>query len=186
MLLPCSFRAHHWSRLFTTVKYFCFVTPLCFSQFVHTTCGVVYEINFYKLYLLNFFIFQIVEYTEKCPRGFLVISKTYDQDQDADLWREQSFLKRKSGRYLCLSKSEGLPNFVVQDITVVNEKSIPPEGYSLLHRTADTEQKAWRKKQLCYRLANYKTISQAVTDIIVCNRLKRAPDGFTLAGFVSN
>lgn len=127
---------------------------------------------------------QIVEYVEKCPRGFLVISKTHDQDQDADLWRDSSFLKRnKSGRYLCLSKSEGLPNFVVEDITVVNEKCAPPQGYSLLHRTADTEQKAWRKKQLCYRLVNYKTINRAVTDIIVCNRLKRAPDGFTLAGY---
>lgn len=73
----------------------------------------------------------------------------------------------------------------MQDIAIVHEKSTPPEGYSLLHRTADTEQKAWRKRQLCYRLANYKNISQAVTDIIVCNRLKRAPDGFTLAGFVT-
>lgn len=128
---------------------------------------------------------QIVEYVEKCPRGFLAISKTHDADQDADLWREQSFFSRsKSGRYLCLSKSEGLPDFVVQDIVIVNEKSIPPEGYSLLHRTADTEQKAWRKRQLCYRLVNTRVgrISQAVTDIIVCNRIKKAPDGFALAG----
>lgn len=128
---------------------------------------------------------QIVEYVDKCPRGFLAISKTHDADQDADLWREQSFLRRnKSGRYLCLSKSEGLPDFVVQDIAIVSEKGVPPEGYSLLLRTADTEQKAWRKRQLCYRLVNTRSgrVSQAVTDIIVCNRLKKAPDGFTFAG----
>lgn len=78
----------------------------------------------------------------------------------------------------------GLPDFIVQEIIVLNEKALPPEGYSLLNRTVDSEQKAWRKKQLCYRLAHRKTVAQAVTDIIVCSRLKKAPDGFTLAGYV--
>lgn len=123
-----------------------------------------------------------MEYIDKCPEGFFAISKTHDQDQDADLWREPSFLKRKSGRYLCLSKTEGLPNFVVQEITILNEKSLPPEGFSLLNRTADTEQKAWRKRQLCYRLAKGVRGVRAITDIIVCSRLKKAPEGFTLAG----
>lgn len=76
----------------------------------------------------------------------------------------------------------GLPGFIVEEIIVLNEKAVPPEGYSLLYRTVDSEQKAWRKKQLCYRLGNKKTVRQAVTDIIVCSRLKKAPDGFTLAG----
>lgn len=128
---------------------------------------------------------QIVEYIDKCPEGFFAISKTHDQDQDADLWREPSFLKRKSGRYLCLSKTEGLPNFVVQEITILNEKSLPPEGFSLLNRTADTEQKAWRKRQLCYRLAKGVRGVRAITDIIVCSRLKKAPEGFTLAGEIN-
>lgn len=98
------------------------------------------------------------------------------------MWREGSFFKRSSARYLCVSKTEGLPEFVVQEIIVLSDKAIPPEGYSILPRTADGEQKAWRKKQICYRLVNRKTITQAVTDIIVCSRLKRAPEGFTLAG----
>lgn len=50
---------------------------------------------------------QIVESVEKCPPGFVAVSRTYDQDQDADLWREGSFFKRSSARYLCLSKTEG-------------------------------------------------------------------------------
>lgn len=115
-----------------------------------------------------------------------MISKTYDQDQDADLWRESgSFLKKKTLRYLCLSKTEGLPNFVLKEIHVVNDKSLPPEGYSLLNKTADSEQKAWRKKQICYKLSNKNNIKLAITDIIICSRLKKAPEGFTLAGEIN-
>ncbi|KAF2894345.1 hypothetical protein ILUMI_11823 [Ignelater luminosus] len=127
---------------------------------------------------------QIVENIEKCPAGFTAISRTYDQDQDADLWREGSFLKRKTERYLCLSKTQGLPGYVVEDIVVINDK-IPPEGFCFLTRTVDTEQKALRKKQLCYRLAPRKSAQLAVTDIIVCSRLKKAPEGFSLAGEIN-
>lgn len=143
-----------------------------------------------------------MEHIDKCPIGFVPIKKTYDQDQDADLWREGSFLKRKSGRYLCISKSEGnlnnnlhnisftkhqhillgIPNFVVQEILVFSEKSIPPTGCSILTKTADTEQKAWRKKQLGYKLVNKNLTRTAITDIIVCSRLKKAPEGFQFAG----
>lgn len=124
---------------------------------------------------------QIVENLDKCPRGFFAISKTYDQDSDADL-RENSIFKSSSARYLCLSKTEGLPNFVVQEILVLADKANPPQGYSLLNRTADSEQKAWRKKQICYRLVNRKDIKTAVTDIIICSRLRKAPAGFSFAG----
>ena len=127
---------------------------------------------------------QIVESIDKCPNGFSVISRTYDQDQDADLWREGSFLKRKSERYLCISKTEGLHGHIVEEILIVNDK-IPPKGYCLLNRTVDTEQKAWRKKQLCYRLVPRKQAILAVTDIIICSRLKRAPEGFSLAGEIN-
>lgn len=124
---------------------------------------------------------QIVESLDKCPRGFYAISRTYDQDSDADL-RESSIFKSSSARYLCLSKTEGLPNFVVQEIKVLNEKNNPPQGFSLLNRTADSSQRAWKKKQLCYRLVNQKDCISAITDIIICSRLKKAPQGFSFAG----
>ncbi|CAG9856384.1 unnamed protein product [Phyllotreta striolata] len=127
---------------------------------------------------------QIVENLEKCPRGFFAISKTYDQDSDADL-RDVSIFKSSSTRYICLSKTEGLPNFVVQEIFVLSDKASPPKGFSLLNRTADSEQKAWKKKQLCYRLVNKKDIRTAVTDIIVCNRPKKAPAEFCFAGEIN-
>ncbi|XP_018320101.1 multivesicular body subunit 12B-like [Agrilus planipennis] len=129
---------------------------------------------------------QIVNSADKCPLGFYPIIKTYDADQDADLWREGSFLKiNKTARYLCLSKTEGIPGFVVQEVSIINEKAAPPEGYSLLYKTVDTDQKAWRKKQLCYKLASLNSTSSAVTDIIVCSRLKKAPEGFDLAGEIN-
>jgi len=129
---------------------------------------------------------QIIENLEKCPTGFHPIRKTYDQDQDADLWRESGgFLKRKSVRYLCVSKTEGLPNFVLEKIEIIQEKAIPPEGFSLLHKTADTEQKAWRKRQLCYKIRNCNSLKAAVTDIIICSRLKKPPEGFHSAGEIN-
>lgn len=127
---------------------------------------------------------QVVESIDKCPAGFYPVSKTYDQDQDADLWREGSFIRKRT-RYLCLSKTEGFPNFVVKEIVVINEKSLPTEGFSLLSKTADSEQKAWRKKQISYRLANRRFTTEAVTDIIICSRLKKAPEGFEFAGEIN-
>lgn len=47
-----------------------------------------------------------------------------------------------------------------------------------------TEQKAWRKKQLCYKVRHKDLCSVAVTDIIICSRIKKAPPGFTYAGWV--
>uniref|UniRef100_A0A182NVL0 MABP domain-containing protein n=1 Tax=Anopheles dirus TaxID=7168 RepID=A0A182NVL0_9DIPT len=106
---------------------------------------------------------QLVEEFEKCPKNFQSINKTYDQDQDADLWREKILIGKRTTRYLCQSKSEGLPGYIVETLKVINEKEISPDGFSQLTRTADTEQKAWRKKQLVYRLAKKGSAKQATT-----------------------
>lgn len=65
---------------------------------------------------------------------------------------------------------------------VIAEKIAPPKEFSLLSRSADTEVKAWRKRQIAYKLSKRGTVTQAVTDIILCSKLKIAPDGFKLAG----
>ncbi|KAL1488350.1 hypothetical protein ABEB36_014827 [Hypothenemus hampei] len=127
---------------------------------------------------------QIVEDLNQCPRGFYPIRKTFDLDSDADLG-EKSIFKSNSGRYLCLSKTEGIPNFYLQEILVLNEKDLPPKGFSLLSRTADSQQRVWKKKQLCYKLVNRKDLKTAVTDIVVCSRLKKAPSGFSFAGEIN-
>lgn len=48
----------------------------------------------------------IVENSSKCPEGFFPILKTYDEDSDADLWKQQAIFGKRTCRYLCLSKSE--------------------------------------------------------------------------------
>lgn len=68
---------------------------------------------------------------------------------------------------------------------VCGERELPGEGFSILTRTADTEHKAWRKRQICYRLAKRGSVKQAVTDIILCSKMKTAPDGFTMAGEIN-
>lgn len=68
---------------------------------------------------------------------------------------------------------------------VIAEKTAPPKEFSLLSRTADSDQKAWRKRQIAYKLSKRGTVTQAVTDIILCSKLKVAPDGFKLAGDIN-
>lgn len=68
---------------------------------------------------------------------------------------------------------------------VCGERELPGEGFSILTRTADTEHKAWRKKQICYRLAKRGTVTQAITDVILCSKTKTAPEGFILAGEIN-
>lgn len=129
---------------------------------------------------------QIVEDFDKCPKNFTSIHRTYDQDSDADLWRENSIIfGRQTTRYLCLSKTEGLPEYVVETLRVISEKELPPKEFSLLSRTADTEQKAWRKRQIAYKLSKRSSVTHAVTDIILCSKLKTAPEGFKLAGDIN-
>lgn len=48
-------------------------------------------------------------------------------------------------------------------------------------------QKAWRKKQVCYKLSSKDSCAKAVTDIIICSRMinkdsNLAPIGFSAAG----
>lgn len=133
---------------------------------------------------------SVVEDIEKCPPNFTVVSRTYDQDTDADLWREIGVFIKKKSRYICFSKTEGIPQCVVEDVLIVNERETPPEGYSMITYTADSKQKAWRKKQLCYKIRNKDLCSKAVTDIIICSRITNkastmAPNGFVAAGTIN-
>ncbi|XP_020287481.1 multivesicular body subunit 12B [Pseudomyrmex gracilis] len=133
---------------------------------------------------------SVVEDIDKCPPNFTVVSRTYDQDTDADLWRETGLFIKKKGRYICFSKTEGQPNCVVEDILVINEREVPPERYNMISYTVDSRQKAWRKKQVCYKLSSKDSCAKAVTDIIICSRMinkdsNLAPIGFSAAGIIN-
>lgn len=59
---------------------------------------------------------QIVEQVENCPKNFQPIFKTYDQDNDADLFGANFSFGKRSTRFLCFSKNEGIQNFVLEQI----------------------------------------------------------------------
>ncbi|XP_067137015.1 multivesicular body subunit 12B isoform X1 [Centruroides vittatus] len=122
----------------------------------------------------------IVEDPGKCPAGFQVVDKTFDQDTDADLWKDGFF--RRITRYICISKQEWQTNEVIESLTIIGEKDSPPDDFTLLMYTRDTEQRATRKKHLCYKLMPRDNVQIAVTDVIVLSRWKKPPAGFTLAG----
>lgn len=52
-----------------------------------------------------------------------------------------------------------------------------------MHLCCFPEQKAWRKKQLCYKFAQVSKSPTSITDIIVLSRMKKAPEGFMLSGY---
>ncbi|XP_013778228.1 multivesicular body subunit 12B-like [Limulus polyphemus] len=126
----------------------------------------------------------IVEDPTKCPSGFQLVAKTFDQDTDADLWKDGIFGKRIT-RYICFMKDQSSCNEVVESITVAGERELPPEWTALLY-TQDSEQKAIRKKNLCYKLVSKDLVQEAVTDIIVLSKSKKPPPGFTLAGEINS
>lgn len=53
-------------------------------------------------------------------------------------WKESVFIGRKITRYLCLSKTEGIPDYIVVDIDIINEKEALPDGYCLISKTVDS------------------------------------------------
>ncbi|XP_032453295.1 uncharacterized protein LOC100116582 isoform X4 [Nasonia vitripennis] len=132
---------------------------------------------------------NIIEDLDKCPPNFTVVSRTYDLDSDADLWRESGLFIKKKSRYICFSKTEGLPHSVIEKILIIDEREPPPKGFSMISHTVDSMQKAWRKRQLCYKIRNKDLCSCAVSDIILCSRVgkgsKLAPDEFTYAGVIN-
>ncbi|KAJ8679830.1 hypothetical protein QAD02_015617 [Eretmocerus hayati] len=132
---------------------------------------------------------NIIEDLDKCPPNFTVVSRTYDLDSDADLWRESGLFIKKKSRYICFSKTEGLPHSVIEKISIVDEREPPPDGFSMISHTVDSMQKAWRKRQLCYKIKNKELCTCAVSDIIICSRAgkgsKIAPDEFTYAGVIN-
>lgn len=122
----------------------------------------------------------VVQELSGCPTNYTAVSKTHDQDIDADLYKD-SFFKRVT-RYLCYSKTEGYMGYVVEHLTIVNDRDSRPPGYTIIEQTIDTSQKAFKKKQLCYKQVPRNMATQTVTDIIIMSRSKVAPEGFTLVG----
>lgn len=53
-------------------------------------------------------------------------------------WKETVFTGRKLTRYLCISKTDGISDYILVNIDIINEKEGPPDGYCLISRTIDS------------------------------------------------
>ncbi|CAK1599350.1 unnamed protein product [Parnassius mnemosyne] len=125
---------------------------------------------------------QIVESVAKCPAGYWPVSRTYDEDADAGLLRQNGLFGKKPSHYICLSKSEGVPGYVMDGVAVVGEREAAPAGYSVAGRAG--------KRRLCTRVSRPAAAAPRapvtpVTDVIVCSKMRQAPRGFLLAGEIN-
>ncbi|XP_052737188.1 uncharacterized protein LOC112054832 isoform X2 [Bicyclus anynana] len=124
---------------------------------------------------------QIVESVAKCPAGYVPVSRTYDEDADAGLLRQAGLFGKKPSHYICLSKSEGVPGYVMDGVVVLGEREATPAGYSVAGRAG--------KRRLCTRVSRRAPgpapPAPLVTDVIVCSKMRSAPQGFILAGEIN-
>lgn len=127
---------------------------------------------------------QLIESYESCPSNYVPLHKTLDTDSDADLFKENILFGKKNTRYLCISKTEGLPNFVLEKIRIIGiGENMANEGFISITHTSDSNQKAWRKKQLVYKLSKTELVQECITDIIVLHKYSRQPpEGFQYLG----
>lgn len=102
------------------------------------------------------------------------------------MWKD-GFFGRKITRYICVSKSQGRPEYVISAIQIIPDKEMPPEGFSLIQHTVDTNQKAMRKKQLCYALGHYRSNVDSIVEIAIFSKLstKDIVNGFCSVGYVT-
>lgn len=127
---------------------------------------------------------QLIESYESCPSNFVPLHKTLDTDSDADLFKENILFGKRNTRYICVSKTEGVPNFVLEKIKIIGiNEHLANEGFISIKTTSDTNQKAWRKKQLVYKLSKTESVTECITDIIILTKYNRqAPEGFQYLG----
>lgn len=127
---------------------------------------------------------QIVETPEACPINYSILLKALDTDSDADLFKENILFGKKNTRYICVSKTEGHPNFVVEQLRIISaSENLASEGFISIKHTSDTNQKAWRKKQLVYKINKTENLKESITDIVVMTKYnKQLVEGFKYLG----
>lgn len=89
-------------------------------------------------------------------------------------------------RYLCITRvfplDGGKLNNVLADICILNEKEAPYQGFSLIDKTQDTGEPALKKKTISVKMVPRSSAQDAVCDVIILSKNKRAPAGYTLIG----
>uniref|UniRef100_A0A0R3S298 MABP domain-containing protein n=1 Tax=Elaeophora elaphi TaxID=1147741 RepID=A0A0R3S298_9BILA len=130
----------------------------------------------------------IVADKNRCPRGFTPITKTFDEQNDADLWRESSFtFFSRPVRYLAISRDtpqNTVGTHVVTDLCVVKDSDPIPMGFIAIDYTADSKEKALRKKYLCVRTVARDAVVDAVGEIVLLSKMRKPPKNYSSAGEV--
>ncbi|VDK78369.1 unnamed protein product [Litomosoides sigmodontis] len=130
----------------------------------------------------------IVADKNRCPRGFVPITKTFDEQGDADLWRESSFtFFSRPVRHLAITRDtpqNRVGTHVVTDLCVVKDSDPIPMGFVAIDYTADSKEKALRKKYLCVRTVSRDAVVDAVGEIILLSKLRKPPKNYSSAGEV--
>ncbi|VDN07109.1 unnamed protein product [Thelazia callipaeda] len=128
----------------------------------------------------------IVADKNRCPRGFTPITKTFDEQSDADLWRESSFtFFSRPVRYLAISREAPRNTagaHVVTDLCVVKDSDPIPMGFIAIDYTADSKEKALRKKYLCVRTVARDAVVDAVGEIILLSKWRKPLKNYSSAG----
>lgn len=129
----------------------------------------------------------IVADITKCPAGYTTIDRTYDRAEEADLWIDSIF-GRKVTRYLCVQRSAPVPGKdVLVDVSIVNDRDPVPPGFTVLDYTADTREKATKKKVICIRWMSMNLTNSALSELIILPKgSRRPPNGYTLVGELNN
>jgi len=130
----------------------------------------------------------VVADADRCPVGYDCIYVSNDRKEDCDLWKD-SFFKTRVTRYICFTRifplDGGKLNNVLIDVCIQNEKDAVPAGFSLIDVTVDTREKATRKKQVCVKMVPRHLATDAISDLIVLSKNKRAPVNYTLVGEIN-
>ncbi|EJW82432.1 hypothetical protein WUBG_06658 [Wuchereria bancrofti] len=128
----------------------------------------------------------IVADKNRCPRGFSPITKTFDEQNDADLWRESSFnFFSRPVRYLAITRGtpqNTISTHVVTDLCVVKDSDPIPMGFIAIDYTADSKEKALRKKYLCVRTVARDAVVDAIGEIVLLSKLRKPPKNYSSAG----
>lgn len=125
----------------------------------------------------------LIESISECPNNFLPIHKTLE-DQDGDILKENILFGKRNTRYLCISKTEGIPNHVLEKVKIISvNEHLASDGFISIKNTSDSNQRAWRKKQLVYKLSKTENVIECITDIVLLSKYKNPPpEGYTYAG----
>lgn len=97
------------------------------------------------------------------------ILETTIKNHDGNLW-EQTW-RHKGKRFLGFKRNPD-DQYVVTDITVVEEDKDIPDDYAGLLITKDTKEKGSRKYVICYKRDSRNSVNKAITEVNVINESK--------------